>query len=48
MSDNKTRPLSGCVYQMNNQIAVNLDHFKVTTQDETVRSIYDKEVTTKK
>jgi len=47
MSDKQTRPLSGCVYQMNNQISVNLNHFKETTQHGTVRSIYDKEVTTK-
>jgi len=45
MSDNTTRRLAGCVYQINNQISVNLNHFKVTTEKGTIRSIYDEAVT---
>ena len=44
MSNNKTRRLAGCVYQSNNhEISVNLNHFKETTEKDTVKSIYEDE-----
>jgi len=47
MNNNNTRRLAGCVYQSNkhNEISVNLNHFKVTTEKGMVKSIYE-EVTT--
>jgi len=48
MNNNSTRRLSGCVYQSNkhNEISVNLNHFKETTEKGMVKSIYEEEVTT--
>jgi len=49
MSNKNTRRLDGCIYQTeDNQISLNLNHFKVTTEKQTIRSIYDSKVTNQK